>query len=313
MTSVTGTSWGVGGLVGYISISTGDLAITNCYATGNITGTSDVGGFVGHAETGTSSTLRISNCYATGDVKGTDNTGGFSGYLWRSVISNCWSMGQNLSTSGNRGGFTGARITGTSTPDNFFVTQTSGIGAVGNGVATGITRQNAPFFTPVLAQATLSAGAGAGQWDFSGAVPILKWQVPKPPSNPLTFQIGTDGTNLSAVTVDTGFTLGGFSVSFANPDSARAALISCDALLKQINVKRGEIGASSNIISSIIDGNTVTNENIVASRSRVQDADIARESANAVRNQILQNASAALLSQSKNMVGDVVLMLLRGI
>ena len=63
--SVNGVNAGsmyVGGLVG----SNGqDCSISNCYATGNVSGISDVGGLVG-ANSGT-----ISKCYATGNINGT--------------------------------------------------------------------------------------------------------------------------------------------------------------------------------------------------------------------------------------------------
>ena len=320
--SVTGQDH-AGGLAGYFD----NVTAMNCWASGNVIGggggaSRAVGGFVGFIRS-LGSTV-IDNCYSTGNVTATTNpsAGCFIGTAGsNSTITNCYSTGKNFSTTTSaKGGFIGSITTGSVIKNYAFATQTtagvntvSGIGAMtplGPESVLQTSGKDPSWFANKSNQQSILGTSGA--WDFTGATPKLAWQAAQG-KNLLTFQIGTDGTQLSAVTVDTGFSLGGFSVSFANPDSARAALISCDALLKQINVKRGEIGASSNIIGSIIDGNTVTNENIVASRSRVQDADIARESANAVRNQILQNASAALLAQNKNMSGDVVLMLLRGI
>ncbi|MBB3188767.1 right-handed parallel beta-helix repeat-containing protein [Microbacter margulisiae] len=94
-----------GGLIGRLS---GQATISNCYATGNI-GTSAnnyIGGFLGYWDGGGS----ISSSYAAGNISGSNNyIGGFIGYEPTnngSNISNCYAMG---SVSGNQyaGGFCG--------------------------------------------------------------------------------------------------------------------------------------------------------------------------------------------------------------
>jgi flagellin len=54
-----------------------------------------------------------------------------------------------------------------------------------------------------------------------------------------------------------------------------------------------------------------TNENLSASRSRIQDTDFAAETANLTRGQILQQAGTAMLAQA-NSLPNGVLSLLRG-
>ena len=54
-----------------------------------------------------------------------------------------------------------------------------------------------------------------------------------------------------------------------------------------------------------------TSENLSASRSRIQDADFASETANLTRGQILQQAGTAMLAQA-NSLPNGVLSLLRG-
>ena len=54
-----------------------------------------------------------------------------------------------------------------------------------------------------------------------------------------------------------------------------------------------------------------TTENLTASRSRIQDADFAAETANLTRNQVLQQAGIAILAQA-NAQPNSVLALLRG-
>jgi uncharacterized repeat protein (TIGR02543 family) len=86
--NVTGTYSVVGGLIGLNSGTTTIGTVTNCYTTGNVTGgTTEVGGLIG-SNSGT-----VTNCYATGDVTGGtyycggvvgDNTG---------TVQNCYATG----------------------------------------------------------------------------------------------------------------------------------------------------------------------------------------------------------------------------
>jgi hypothetical protein len=70
---VSGTQ-SIGGLAG---VNAGTATLTDCYATGSVTGTGNyVGGLVGI----NNDTSTITNCYATGTVIGTQSTGGLAGY-----------------------------------------------------------------------------------------------------------------------------------------------------------------------------------------------------------------------------------------
>lgn len=62
--------------------------------------------------------------------------------------------------------------------------------------------------------------------------------------------------------------------------------------------------------SSVVSNIASTSENFSASRSRIQDADFAKETANLTRGQILQQAGTAILSQA-NSAPQSVLSLLR--
>ena len=58
--------------------------------------------------------------------------------------------------------------------------------------------------------------------------------------------------------------------------------------------------------------NTNLEINLTEARSTIMDADFAEESANLVRNQILQNVSVSLLSQVSSVKRGVVLRLING-
>jgi prepilin-type N-terminal cleavage/methylation domain-containing protein len=83
--SVTGYDNKTGGLVGWNF----DGTLTNCYATGEVTGNERTGGLVGE-NYGT-----ITNCYATGKVTGNYYTGGLVGLnLARGTLTNCYATGE---------------------------------------------------------------------------------------------------------------------------------------------------------------------------------------------------------------------------
>jgi hypothetical protein len=92
-----GTGEWVGGLVGCNGWYGG--SIINCYSTGTVRGTSDVGGLVGY-NTGT-----ITTCYSTALVNGRERVGGFVGYNCR-TITDCRSSGP-VSGQSSVGGLAG--------------------------------------------------------------------------------------------------------------------------------------------------------------------------------------------------------------
>jgi flagellin len=84
-----------------------------------------------------------------------------------------------------------------------------------------------------------------------------------------------------------------------------------DTALKEISSKRSKIGAIQNRLDSALGNLTMINENMTASESRIRDVDIAKESATMTKFQILQQASANVLSQA-NQLPKLALQLLQG-
>lgn len=91
---------------------------------------------------------------------------------------------------------------------------------------------------------------------------------------------------------------------------ASTALSVIDTALSVIKNMQAYWGAIQNRMESTISNLQNVNENITASRSRILDADFARESANLARTQVLQQAGMSMLSQS-NQNSQNVLALLR--
>lgn len=91
---------------------------------------------------------------------------------------------------------------------------------------------------------------------------------------------------------------------------AQDTLDAVDDALKIVNSSRANLGAIQNRFSSAVASLQTTSENLSASRSRIQDADFAAETAAMTRAQILQQAGVAMLSQA-NALPNNVLSLLR--
>jgi flagellin len=110
--------------------------------------------------------------------------------------------------------------------------------------------------------------------------------------------------NLSAGSIATaGFSatgLGLAALSVSTAGGASAALVTIDAALSAIGEVRADLGAAENRFQSSIRNLSNVSENLSGARSRILDTDFATETANLTRNQILQQASIAVLSQASN-------------
>jgi Flagellin and related hook-associated proteins len=97
--------------------------------------------------------------------------------------------------------------------------------------------------------------------------------------------------------------------SVATVDDATAALASIDNALEYISSQRSELGAIENRLNHTVNNLMNVVENTSASRSRIEDADYAVESANLAKLQVMQQAGTAMLAQA-NASGQLVLSLL---
>jgi flagellin len=93
--------------------------------------------------------------------------------------------------------------------------------------------------------------------------------------------------------------------------SALKTLSIVDAALQTVSNRRASLGALTNRLESASTNLQIANENFSASESRIRNADIAKESANLTKNQVLQQASAQILGQA-NQNSQLALSLLRG-
>ena len=91
--------------------------------------------------------------------------------------------------------------------------------------------------------------------------------------------------------------------------TASSMLDKIDSVINEISARTTTLGAAQNRIESAVESISVQSENITSSLSTLRDADVAEESSNYIKAQILQQASATLLATA-NQTPSIALNLL---
>lgn len=134
-------------------------------------------------------------------------------------------------------------------------------------------------------------------------------------ANSFTFQVGADaGQTISVVTSNILSTAATSLVlsTVGNVSDVTAAsnlITNVDAFLDSVSSLRANLGAVQNRFESVIRNGQNVAENLSASRSRIQDADFAAETARLTRAQILQQAGTSILAQANSIPQQVLSLL----
>jgi len=91
--------------------------------------------------------------------------------------------------------------------------------------------------------------------------------------------------------------------------AAESTIQRVDAALTSISSLRSALGAIQSRFESVVTSLQTASENLSASRSRIQDADFAAETAKLTRAQILQQAGTAILAQANSAPQSVLKLL----
>ncbi len=133
-------------------------------------------------------------------------------------------------------------------------------------------------------------------------------------SGGLTLQIGDTSDAFNQMTVgiksmsSASLGIGGIDVS--TQAGAAAAVDKIKAAINTVSAQRGDLGALQNRLEHTINNLSVTTENITAAESRIRDVDMAKEMMAYTKNNILVQASQAMLAQA-NQIPQGVLQLLQ--
>jgi flagellin len=154
------------------------------------------------------------------------------------------------------------------------------------------------------ADITLQIGASDGNQlvmrTASGAATATGFKIDFSSSGTGAAAYGTLGEGVS-------FSLSQFTVGSANVKTlsgttataaSASALLNLDSMINNVSRMRSQVGAYENSLGSNMDYLDRYVENLRGARSRVQDVDVAAESADTSRAQILQQSAATMLTQA---------------
>lgn len=130
----------------------------------------------------------------------------------------------------------------------------------------------------------------------------------------LTLQIGDTAESFNQLTVSVGSmgsnALGLSAVDVSSQAGAKSAVDLIKKAINTVSSTRGDLGALQNRLEHTINNLSVTTENMTAAESRIRDVDMADEMMNYTKNNILVQASQAMLAQA-NQIPQGVLQLLQ--
>ncbi|MEC2181923.1 flagellin Hag [Bacillus spizizenii] len=137
-------------------------------------------------------------------------------------------------------------------------------------------------------------------------------------TNGFTFQIGANkGQQLTVSigdmsTAATGLDMlkADYKVTTATAANTDALLTKVDSAINKVSSERGKLGAVQNRLEHTINNLGASSENLTAAESRIRDVDMAKEMSEFTKNNILSQASQAMLAQA-NQQPQNVLQLLR--
>ncbi|MCB2297192.1 hypothetical protein LGL05_05200 [Clostridium tagluense] len=124
-----------------------------------------------------------------------------------------------------------------------------------------------------------------------------------------------DGSVASYVTTEnvtngTSNTSSEFALDISTHEKATAAVSVINDAIENVSAQRSQLGAFQNRLEHTIANLGTSSENLQSAESRIRDVDMAKEMMNFSKNNILSQASQAMLAQAKSQP-EAVLQLLR--
>ena len=178
---------------------------------------------------------------------------------------------------------------------------------VGAIAGAGSAQERAGQVTEAINRVSAQTGVGASYDAVSGQVTLTSAAAITIGGAADDADTGLDGTGAAYTSTST---TGIASLSVSSFTNSQMSITQLDKAIASVNSSRANLGAIQNRFESVVSNLQVNSENLSASRSRIQDADFASETANLSRSQILQQAGTAMVAQA-NQLPQGVLSLLR--
>ena len=178
---------------------------------------------------------------------------------------------------------------------------------VGAIAGAGSAQERAGQVTEAINRVSAQTGVGASYDAVSGQVTLTSAAAITIGGAADDADTGLDGTGAAYTSTST---TGIASLSVSSFTNSQMSITQLDKAIASVNSSRANLGAIQNRFESVVSNLQVNSENLSASRSRIQDADFASETANLSRSQILQQAGTAMVAQA-NQLPQTVLKLLQ--
>ncbi len=154
----------------------------------------------------------------------------------------------------------------------------------------------------------------SNDWNLTSDVDENKTAVSVKTNAGLTLQIGDTGKSFNQITVAvtsmSAKSLGINNLDVSTQAGAKSSIDKVKGAINLVSSTRGDLGAIQNRLEHTINNLGVTTENMTAAESRIRDVDMAKEMMDYTKNNILVQASQAMLAQA-NQLPQGVLQLLR--
>ena len=138
----------------------------------------------------------------------------------------------------------------------------------------------------------IKENSGSSKLEYSETVNALN-----PAPEQINLQVGIYSDDNSVIVMKLGFALEGINVlRQIGSDTKTDYLSRIDEMLKICNSRQTEMGALQNRLESVLEEISIKYDNLVSSYSTIKDADVAEESSEYIRNQILQQAATTLMA-----------------
>jgi flagellin len=129
----------------------------------------------------------------------------------------------------------------------------------------------------------------------------------------ITFQVGAgvsaNDTISVSLTSSLGSDLGISSLDISSAGSSTTAITAIDSAIDTVSATRGRLGAAQNRLQSTIANLGVSIESLSAANSRIRDVDVAAETVNFTKLQILSQSGTAMLAQANQLPQSVLKLL----
>ena len=100
-----------------------------------------------------------------------------------------------------------------------------------------------------------------------------------------------------------------FTISVSAPAKANQTISLIDTALRRVNKQRADLGAYQNRLDHVVNSTAINAENLQASESKIRDTNMAQEMSDLVKNQVLNQASIAMLAQANAKTQSVLQLL----